>query len=56
MHCDAKRSTRLNVISHILEPIACKEIARPKIVRPKRQERGNDVETRYPFRFIAEKY
>ena len=53
---DDKRSTRLNIISHILEQIPYKAIAREKVVLPKRQKRGNYVETKYPFRYIPQKY
>ena len=53
---DDKGSTRLNILSHILEQIPYKEIPSEKVVLPKRQKRGDYVETKYPFRFIPEKY
>jgi polyphosphate kinase len=53
---DDKRSTRLNIISHILEQIPYKEVPREKVVLPKRQKRGDYEETKYPFRYIAAKY
>ena len=51
-----KRRTRLNILSHILEQIPYKDTPREKVVLPKRQKVGDYVETKYPFRFIPEKY
>ena len=56
VHSDDKRRTRLNILSHILAQIPYKEIAREKVVLPKRQKRGSYVETKYPFRFIPERF
>jgi polyphosphate kinase len=53
---DDKRRTRLNILSHVLAQIPYKEVAREKVVLPKRQKPGDYVETRYPFRFIPELY
>ena len=53
---DDKRSTRLNIISDILDRIPYKEIKREKVVLPKRQKRGDYVESKYPFKYIAGKY
>jgi polyphosphate kinase len=56
VHSDDKLRTRLNILSHILEQVPYKKIPREKIVLPKRQKRGDYQETKYPFRFVAEKY
>jgi polyphosphate kinase 2 len=53
---DDKRRTRLNILSHILEQIPYKAVPREKIVLPKRQKPGDYQETKYPFRFVAEKF
>jgi polyphosphate kinase len=56
VHSDDKCRTRLNILSHILAQIPYKAVPREKVVLPRRQKRGDYQETRYPFRFIAEKY
>ena len=54
VHSDNKRRARLNIIRHILDNIPHDKLPREKIVLPKRQKRGNYVESHYPFRFIAD--
>src|SRR5271169_113173 len=54
VHSDNKRRARLNVLTHILSKIPYEEIRRPKAELPKRQDRGDQKETDYPFRVIRE--
>lgn len=51
-----KRRARLNIISDILMRIPYEEVAREKIVLPKRQKPGDYKEPDYPFRVIQQKY
>jgi polyphosphate kinase len=55
---DDKRRARLNVISHILETIPYKKIARDKVKLPKRSDKGgyNDQASLRGMKFVAEKY
>lgn len=54
VHSDDKRKARLNIIRHILDNIRHETAPREKVSLPKRQKRSNEVESQYPFRFIAE--
>ena len=53
-----KRRARLNVISHILETIPYKKMAREKVKLPKRSDKGryNDQASLRGMKFVAEKY
>ncbi|WP_411969187.1 polyphosphate kinase 2 [Paucibacter sp. B2R-40] len=53
---DCKRRARLNVIQHVLRNIPHEVLPQEKVVLPKRQKRGDYVETDYPFRLIHEVY
>jgi polyphosphate kinase len=54
VHSDDKRRTRLNIIEHMLAHIPYKATPPEKIVLPKRQKRGNYVESEHPVRWIPE--
>jgi polyphosphate kinase len=56
VHSDNKKRARLNVLTHILGKIPYEELPHSKIKLPKRQERGDDKETGYPFRVIPETF
>ncbi len=51
---DDKKRARLNIITHLLSRIPCKEAPREKIKLPKRQKAKGYVEPEYPFKFIPE--
>ena len=53
-----KRRARLNIISHILDTIPYKKIAREKVKLPKRSDKGryNDKASLRGMKFVAEKY
>jgi polyphosphate kinase 2 len=51
-----KRRARLNIISDLLSRIPYKEVARDKVVLPKRQKPGGYREPDYPLKRIPEKY
>jgi polyphosphate kinase 2 len=53
---DCKRRARLNVIQHVLRNIPHESLPQEIVVLPKRQKRGDYVETDYPFRLIHEVY
>ncbi len=55
---DDKRRARLNVISHILETIPYKKIAREKVKLPKRSGRGryDDQASVRRTMFVEERY
>ena len=54
---DDKRRARLNVISHILEMIPYKKIAREKVKLPKRSEgRYDDQASLRRMTFVEERY
>ncbi|HEY9454670.1 MAG TPA: polyphosphate kinase 2 [Bradyrhizobium sp.] len=55
---DDKRRARLNVISHILETIPYKKVARDKVKLPKRSFKGeyNDQASLRRMKFIEERY
>jgi hypothetical protein len=55
---DDKKRARLNCISHILNAIPYKKVARKKIKMPKRSEKGayDDDAAIRDRRFVAEKY
>jgi polyphosphate kinase 2 len=53
---DDKKRARLNIITHLLDQIPYKALAREKIKLPKRQKPGKYRETDYPFKFIDERY
>ena len=55
---DDKRRARLNVISHILETIPYKKIAREKVKLPKRSDKGryNDQASLRRMKFVEERY
>jgi len=55
---DDKRRARLNIISHILETIPYKKIARDKVKLPKRSNRGryNDQASLRKMKFVEERY
>jgi polyphosphate kinase len=51
---DDKKRARLNIIRHFLGSIDYKAPKREKIVLPKRQKRGDYVESDYPVRYVAD--
>jgi len=53
---DDKRRGRLNIIRHLLDHIPYEELPRKKIKFPKRQKRGNYVESEHPYRYVEERY
>ncbi|MDR3429103.1 MULTISPECIES: polyphosphate kinase 2 [Silvimonas] len=53
---DDKKTTRLNVISHILRHIPYEKVPEQKISLPKRQKAGDYVQPEYPYRKIEERY
>jgi polyphosphate kinase 2 len=53
---DDKRRARLNLITHLLEQIPYKSVPREKVKLPKRQKSGKYRETRYPFKYVKERY
>ena len=55
---DDKRRARLNVISHILETIPYKKIAREKVKMPKRSGKGryDDQASLRRMKFVEERY
>jgi len=55
-HSDNKRRARLNIISHFLNLIPYKDVAREKIKFPKRQKRGDYRESNYTFKTIPERF
>ncbi|WP_395019828.1 polyphosphate kinase 2 [Dongia sp.] len=55
-HSDNKRRARLNIISHFLNLIPYKDVAREKIKFPKRQKRGDYRESNYSFKKIPERF
>ena len=53
---DDKRKARLNIITHLLSQVPYEKPARPEIVLPERQERGDYKEPKYASKFIDERY
>jgi polyphosphate kinase 2 len=53
---DDKKRARLNIITHLLGRIPCKDAPREKVTLPKRQKPGNYREPDYQFKFIPEIY
>ena len=53
---DDKRRGRLNIIRHLLERVPYEELPREKIEFPKRQKRGDYVDPKYPYKYVAERY
>ena len=53
---DDKRRARLNIISHLLRQIPYKTAPREKVKLPKRQKPGSYRDTKYPFKFVRERY
>jgi polyphosphate kinase 2 len=53
---DDKKRARLNIISHLLGRIPYEELPRERIELPKRQKKGDYVETQHPIKFIEEKF
>ena len=51
-----QRRGRLNCIAHLLSLIPYEEVPREKVKLPKRQPKGDYVETDHPFRWIPEIY
>jgi polyphosphate kinase 2 len=51
-----KRRARLNIISDLLSRIPYEEVAREKVILPKRQKPGGYREPDYPLRRIPEKF
>ena len=51
-----QRRGRLNCIAHLLSLIPYEEVPHEKVKLPKRQGKGDYVETDHPFRRIPEKY
>jgi polyphosphate kinase len=53
---DDKKRARLNIITHLLDRIPYKALAREKIKLPKRQKAGGYKEPKYPFKFVDERF
>ncbi|GAB1596097.1 polyphosphate kinase 2 [Lysobacter claricitrinus] len=51
-----KRRGRLNIIRHLLDHIPYEEMEREKVHFPKRQKRGDYVESKHPLHFIEQRY
>ena len=51
-----KKRVRLNVISDFLSRVPYEEIKEKKVKLPKRQKPGDYVETKHPFKYVAEKF
>jgi polyphosphate kinase len=51
-----QRRGRLNCITHLLSLIPYTEVPHEKVTLPKRQPKGDYVESKHPFRHIPEKY
>jgi polyphosphate kinase 2 (PPK2 family) len=52
VHSDDKKRARLNVISHLLKHIPCKDIPREKVKLPKRDGPHGYTEPDYPYKFV----
>ena len=50
---DDKRRARLNVISHFLSLIPCKDLKLEKPILPKREKARGYIEPNYPYKFVA---
>ena len=53
---DDKRRARLNIITHLLSRIPCKEAPRVKVELPKRQKEGKYKSPDFPLKYIPEVY
>ncbi len=53
---DDKKKARLNIISDFLSRIPYEEIKEKRVKLPKRGKPGDYVETKHPFRYVAEKF
>jgi polyphosphate kinase len=53
---DDKRRARLNLITHLLSKIPHGKLPRDKVVLPKRGKAHGYRESRYPFKFVREKF
>jgi len=51
-----QRRGRLNCITHLLSLIPYSEVPHEKVTLPKRQPKGDYVESKHPFRHIPEKF
>ena len=47
---------RLNIIAHLLSKLPYEELPRDKLELPKRQKRGDYVESDHPLRVVPEVY
>jgi len=53
---DRKKNVRLNIIHHLLSKVPYEELPRDKLQLPKRQKRGDYVESDHPLRTVPERY
>ena len=53
---DRKKNLRLNIIAHLLSKVPYEELPRDKLELPKRQKRGDYVESDHPLRVVPELY
>jgi polyphosphate kinase len=53
-HSDRKKNVRLNIIQHLLSKVPYQEVPRAKLVLPRRQKRGDYVESDHPLRTVPE--
>ena len=53
---EEKKRARLNIISHLLEQIPYKDVARDKVELPKRQKAKGYEEPHFPYKYVAEKF
>lgn len=53
---DDKQRARLNIISHLLSQIPYEEVPREVPVLPARQEPGDYVDPKYPYRFVPARF
>jgi polyphosphate kinase 2 len=53
---DDKKRARLNIITHLLDKIPYKSAPREKVKLPKRQKPGDYRDTKYPFKYVDERF
>lgn len=51
-----KRRVRLNIISHILSRVPCKDLPREKVKLPKRQQANGYQEPGYQYKYVPERF
>jgi hypothetical protein len=56
LRSDDKKRARLNIITHLLSKIPHKRIPGQKIQLPERQKAGGYKESKYPYKFVEQRY